>query len=207
MNRRPCACAVGSSRIDAHALAARQFAEFRQHDVERAIDFAGGQQRAIDFAEHLEGAPVALQVTCEVALNSRSSGVNSSTALRGRFRSGVRAGARVRAAAPASAAGNARLMIAATAKAMSDGERQQAERRGHQLRCRRAECRLGREHHDGVGGSRIAGRARAAGRSWRRAIRGPPHTRRGWSCRPAHRRHVARGARTTAPVRREPGCC
>ena len=47
----------------AHALAARQLAELRQHDVERAIDFAGGQQRAIHFAEHFEGAPVALQVT------------------------------------------------------------------------------------------------------------------------------------------------
>ena len=45
----------------AHALAARQLAEFRQHDVERAIDFAGGEQRAVHFAEHFEGAPVALQ--------------------------------------------------------------------------------------------------------------------------------------------------
>ena len=46
---------------DADAMAARQLAEFWQHDVERAVDLARGEQRAIDFAEHLERAPVALQ--------------------------------------------------------------------------------------------------------------------------------------------------
>ena len=45
----------------AHALAARELAELRQHHVERAIDLARGQQCAVYFAEHLEGAPVALQ--------------------------------------------------------------------------------------------------------------------------------------------------
>ena len=67
---------------DAHALAARELAEFGQHDVERAIDFAGGQQRAIDFTEHLERAPVALQVHrggVELALQRRE----LLTALRG----------------------------------------------------------------------------------------------------------------------------
>ena len=45
----------------AHALRARQLAEFRQHDVERAIDLARGEQRAVHFAEHFERAPVPLQ--------------------------------------------------------------------------------------------------------------------------------------------------
>ena len=92
----------------AHALSAGQLAEFRQHDVERAIDLAGGQQRAIDLAEHFEGAPVALQGQrggVELALERRE-------LLDGAARQGFEAAfaqiARARAAGRAAAAGSAR---------------------------------------------------------------------------------------------------
>ena len=97
--------------------------------------------------------------------------------------------------------------MAATAKATTMVSASEPKRRGHQPRRRRAERGFGREHHDGVGGVRIAGDARRQIASWRRAIRGPPRTTRGSSCRRARRRHSARGARTAARVLRAPGCC
>ena len=118
---------------DAHALAARQLAEFRQHDVERAIDLAGGEQRAVDFAEHFECAPVALQRQrgdVELALERREF---LDGAARQRFEAAL-AQARESALQRAQRRQISFADDRGDREGDHDGERQQAERRRHQLR-------------------------------------------------------------------------
>jgi hypothetical protein len=61
----------------AHALGAGELADLGQHEIERAVDFAGREQCAIHLTQHFEGAPVALQVEgsdVELALQRREFG-------------------------------------------------------------------------------------------------------------------------------------
>ena len=145
----------GIHEDDAHALAARELAEFRQHDVERAVDFVRRQQRTIHFTEHFERAPIPLQRhrrDVELALE------------RLEFFHGH---ARNRLELAVAQARESTLQLAqwrqiAFADDRGDSERDddrqhdETECRGRELTEGVAERRFGRKDHDGVGAERIA---------------------------------------------------
>jgi hypothetical protein len=144
---------------DAHALRPRELAEFRQHDVERPIDFARREQGAIDFPQHLEGAPVPLQGhgrEVEFSLErreffDRAAGQRFEAALAQMGEATTQCAQR-RQVPLGDQRGNG--------ERHQNGEQHQNHRGGNEIGGRRAEGRFGREHHHRAGRNRIAGSGR-----------------------------------------------